>query len=452
MTIKTVILAAGKGSRMKSKRPKVLHKIAAKPMLQWVAESVANLNSELVVVYGHGGEAVKKSLPTFQVNWAEQVEQLGTGHAVQQAIPYISTDDTVLILYGDVPLIQESTLQLMVKACNSKTMSLLTVKLDQPTGYGRIVRKNNNVTKIVEQKDATPEELLINEVNTGIMAVNGGLLKGWLAALKNNNAQAEYYLTDIIEMAVNDGVAIETIQPSNKYEVQGVNSTAQLNELERYQQSVHAEYFMQQGVTLADANRFDVRGEVKKLGSDIFIDCNVLLEGAISIGSEVSIGPNCVISNAIIDDNVTIKANSVLEDCIIGFNSDVGPFARIRPGTKLGSDTKVGNFVEIKKTNLGNGSKVSHLSYIGDAEIGQEVNIGAGTITCNYDGVNKYTTTIESGAFIGSDTQLVAPVTVGKNATIAAGTTLTKNAPEGVLTLSRAKQVTFKNWKRTNKE
>jgi len=421
-------------------------------MLQWVAESVADLNSDLIVVYGHGGERVKQSLTSFEVNWVEQVEQLGTGHAVQQATPYISKEETVLVLYGDVPLIKPSTLKAMVETCNKQTMSLLTVKLDNPTGYGRIVRENGQVTKIVEQKDATEDQLIINEVNTGILAVNGGLLMSWLAALKNNNAQGEYYLTDIIEMAVNDGIAIETIQPNNEYEVQGVNSTAQLNELERYQQRVYADYFMQQGVTLGDANRFDVRGEIHKLGSDIFIDCNVVLEGTISIGSGVTIEPNCVIRNAIIEDNVTIKANSVLDDCIIGSNSDVGPFARIRPGTKLGSDTKVGNFVEIKKTNLGDGSKVSHLSYIGDAEIGKDVNIGAGTITCNYDGVNKYTTTIEDGAFIGSDTQLVAPVTVGKDATIAAGTTLTKDAPEGVLTLSRAKQVTFKNWKRTSKE
>jgi len=452
MTIKTVILAAGKGSRMKSKLPKVLHKLAAKPMLQWVAESVADLNSDLIVVYGHGGERVKQSLTSFEVNWVEQVEQLGTGHAVQQATPYISKEETVLVLYGDVPLIKPSTLKAMVETCNKQTMSLLTVKLDNPIGYGRIVREDELVTKIVEQKDATEDQLIINEVNTGILAVNGGLLMSWLAALKNNNAQGEYYLTDIIEMAVNDGIAIETIQPNNEYEVQGVNSTAQLNELERYQQRVYADYFMQQGVTLGDANRFDVRGEIQKLGSDIFIDCNVVLEGTISIGSDVTIEPNCVIRNAIIEDNVTIKANSVLDDCIIGSNSDVGPFARIRPGTKLGSDTKVGNFVEIKKTNLGDGSKVSHLSYIGDAEIGKDVNIGAGTITCNYDGVNKYTTTIEDGAFIGSDTQLVAPVRVGKDATIAAGTTLTKDAPEGVLTLSRAKQVTFKNWKRTSKE
>ncbi|MEY8193851.1 MAG: bifunctional UDP-N-acetylglucosamine diphosphorylase/glucosamine-1-phosphate N-acetyltransferase GlmU [Cycloclasticus sp.] len=452
MTIKTIILAAGKGSRMKSKVPKVLHKLAGKPMLQWVVEAAKGLNSEVVVVYGHGGEQVKQSLPSFNISWVEQAEQLGTGHAVQQASGGITTDDTVLILYGDVPLINQSTLHKMIDACDEKTMSLLTVDLTEPTGYGRIVRSNGDVEKIVEQKDASDEQLLISEVNTGILALKGALLKNCLSALKNDNAQQEYYLTDVIEMAVNKGIRIDTIQPANEFEVQGVNSSSQLNQLERFQQSLYAEQLMQQGVTLADAARFDLRGDVVQLGTDIFIDCNVIFEGQIKLGSNVNIGANCVITNAVIEDNVSIKANSVLEDCFIGAGSDVGPFARIRPGTKLGSDTKVGNFVEIKKTNLGDGSKVSHLSYIGDAEIGKDVNIGAGTITCNYDGVNKYTTTIEDGAFIGSDTQLVAPVTVGKNATIAAGTTLTKNAAEGVLTLSRAKQMSLKNWKRPSKD
>ena len=452
MTIKTIILAAGKGSRMKSTRPKVLHKIAAKPMLQWVVESALDLNSEIIVVYGHGGERVIESLPEHKISWVEQAEQLGTGHAVQQAASELSEDDKVLILYGDVPLINTATLHKMVEACDVSTMSLLTVKLDDPTGYGRIVREQGRVVKIVEQKDANDDQLLINEVNTGILAVNGGLLMSCLSALSNNNAQNEYYLTDIIEMVVNENIIVETIQPANEYEVQGVNSPQQLNELERYQQRLYADEFMQHGVTLADANRFDIRGDIKHLGSDIFIDCNVILEGDISIGSNVTIGANCVISHAVIADNVTIKPNSILDDCTIGAGSDVGPFARIRPGTKLGNDTKVGNFVEIKKSNLGEGSKVSHLSYIGDAEIGQQVNIGAGTITCNYDGVNKYKTIIEDGAFIGSDTQLVAPVTVGKNATIAAGTTLTKHAADDALTLSRAKQTTLKNWKRPNKE
>lgn len=450
--IKVIILAAGKGSRMKSKQAKVLHKIAGKAMLQRVAESVEDLNSEVIVIYGHDGEQVKKSLPSLNVSWIEQVEQLGTGHAVQQAAAKINEDDVVLILYGDVPLIRRETLERMVANVSDKAMALLTVKLNDPNGYGRIVRTDGKVQKIVEQKDATQAELLISEVNTGIMAANGADLLGWLSALKNDNAQKEYYLTDVIEMAVNDGTSINTIHPKDEYEVQGVNSQSQLNMLERYQQRMIAEDLMEQGVSLGDANRLDVRGDVVVQGTDVFIDCNVVLEGSIKLGSDVTIGANCVLSNVIIKDNVNIKPNSVLEDCTIGAGSSVGPFARIRPGTELGENTHVGNFVEIKKTKLGDGSKISHLSYIGDADIGKGVNIGAGTITCNYDGVNKFKTRIEDGAFIGSDTQLVAPVTVGKNATLAAGTTLTKNAPENALTLSRTKQMTLKGWNRPTKE
>ncbi|MEH6502641.1 MAG: bifunctional UDP-N-acetylglucosamine diphosphorylase/glucosamine-1-phosphate N-acetyltransferase GlmU [Cycloclasticus sp.] len=452
MKIKVIILAAGKGSRMRSKQAKVLHKIAGKAMLQRVAESVEDLDSEVIVIYGHDGEQVKKSLATLNVSWIEQVDQLGTGHAVQQAAAEIGEDDVVLILYGDVPLIRKETLERLVANVSDKTMALLTVKLNDPNGYGRIVRVGGKVQKIVEQKDATQAELLISEVNTGIMAANGADLLGWLSALKNNNAQNEYYLTDVIEMAVNDGTSINTIHPKDEYEVQGVNSQSQLNVLERYQQRVIAEELMEQGVSLGDANRLDVRGDVIVQGTDVFIDCNVVLEGSIKLGSDVTIGANCVLHNVVIKDNVNIKPNSVLEDCTIGAGSSVGPFARIRPGTDLGDNTHVGNFVEIKKTKLGDGSKISHLSYIGDADIGKGVNIGAGTITCNYDGVNKFKTTIEDGAFIGSDTQLVAPVTVGKNATVAAGTTLTKNAPENALTMSRTKQATLKGWKRPTKE
>lgn len=437
---------------MKSKQAKVLHKIAGKAMLQRVAESVEDLDSEIVVIYGHDGEQVKKSLATLNVNWIEQVDQLGTGHAVQQAAAKIDKDDVVLILYGDVPLIRKETLERLVANVSDKAMALLTVKLNDPNGYGRIVRVGGKVQKIVEQKDATQAELLISEVNTGIMAANGSDLLGWLSALKNDNAQNEYYLTDVIEMAVNDGTSINTIHPKDEYEVQGVNSKSQLNVLERYQQRVIAEDLMEQGVSLGDANRLDVRGDVVVQGTDVFIDCNVVLEGSIKLGSDVTIGANCVLRNVVIKDNVSIKPNSVLEDCTIGTGSSVGPFARIRPGTELGNNTHVGNFVEIKKTTLGDGSKISHLSYIGDADIGKGVNIGAGTITCNYDGVNKFKTTIEDGAFIGSDTQLVAPVTVGKNATLAAGTTLTKNAPDNALTLSRTKQMTLKGWKRATKE
>lgn len=452
MSIKTVILAAGKGTRMRSNKAKVLHELAGKSMLKRVIESVDDFGSDVIVVYGHDAEQVTKSLDNMAVTCVEQAEQLGTGHAVQQAIPHINSDDTVLILYGDVPLIKKETLAMMIEEINQDEMSLLTVKLDEPSGYGRIVRVAGSISKIVEQKDASTSELEINEVNTGIMAVNGGQITKWLSALENNNAQNEYYLTDIIEMAVNEGVSIKAVHPKNEQEVQGVNSKSQLNELERFYQKSLAVQLMDQGATLADVSRIDVRGDVALTGLDVYIDCNVIFEGKVEVGTGTSIGANCVITNSIIKDNVIIKPNSVLEDCIIGSNSTVGPFARIRPGTELSNETHVGNFVEIKKTHLGKGSKVSHLSYIGDAEVGKNVNIGAGTITCNYDGVNKFKTIIEDDVFIGSDTQLVAPVTVKKGASIGAGTTLTKEAPENSLTLSRSKQVTLKGWKKPTKD
>tara|TARA_R110002111_G_scaffold27913_5_gene59834 strand:- start:9769 stop:11139 length:1371 start_codon:yes stop_codon:yes gene_type:complete len=452
MGIKTIILAAGQGTRMKSNTAKVLHKIAGKPMLQWVVDTANQLDSQTIVVYGHDAEQVIKKTIGHNIRWVEQKQQLGTGHAVQQAIAELADDDLVLILYGDVPLIKKATLANMLAVVDNKTMSLLTVKLNDATGYGRIVRDNGRVVKIVEQKDATQAQRQISEVNTGIMAIKGDQLRSCLSKLKNNNAQNEYYLTDIIEMLVESGVSINTTHPDNEREVQGVNSKLQLNQLERYQQRLIAEDLMEQGVTLTDAKRLDVRGELIINGQDIFIDCNVIFEGKVTLGSNVSIGANCVIKNAQIDDDAQIYAHSVLEDCCVGKATKVGPFARIRPGTVLGDNSQVGNFVEVKKTNLGKGSKINHLSYIGDAEVGQRVNIGAGTITCNYDGVNKSKTTIEDGAFIGSDTQLVAPVTVGKNATIAAGTTLTKNAAANTLSLSRTKQTTLKGWKRPTKD
>jgi len=452
MDIKTIILAAGKGTRMRSNKAKVLHKIADKPMLQRVVESVDDLGGDVIVVYGHDGEQVKSSLSSLELSWVEQAEQLGTGHAVQQAIKYINKGDIALILYGDVPLIKKSTLANMVRGIDKSNMSLLTVNLDNPTGYGRIVRSNGSIQKIVEQKDATDLELEITEVNTGIMAVNGELLASWLSALKSDNAQNEYYLTDIIEMAVKEGVSVNAVHPSNEQEVQGVNSKSQLNELERHYQRGVAEELMNKGATLADASRIDVRGEVVLKGVDIYIDCNVIFEGNVELGENVTIGANCHITNAVIQDNAQIKPNSVLENCVIGSNCSIGPFARIRPGTVLADNAHVGNFVEIKKSNVGEGSKISHLSYIGDAEIGSKVNIGAGTITCNYDGVNKFKTVIEDDVFIGSDTQLVAPVTVRKGASIGAGTTLTKEAPENALTLSRSKQITLKGWKKPTKD
>ncbi|HIF17749.1 MAG TPA: UDP-N-acetylglucosamine diphosphorylase/glucosamine-1-phosphate N-acetyltransferase [Cycloclasticus sp.] len=452
MNIKTIILAAGKGTRMKSNKAKVLHQIAGKSMLQLVVESVDDLAGDVIVVYGHDGEQVQQALQGLDITWAEQNEQLGTGHAVQQAMPQVKQDDTVLILYGDVPLIKPDTLKKMISGLDSKTLSLLTVKLSDPSGYGRIVRSNDNICKIVEQKDATKEEQLINEVNTGMMAVNGGLLAGWLSSLKNDNTQNEYYLTDVIEMAVNDGVQVKAFHPEDEYEVQGVNSKSQLNQLERHYQTELAERLMDDGATLADKSRLDVRGNLQLKGLDTFIDINNVFEGDVSLGENVIIGPNCVIKNAVIGSNTVIKANSVLEDCMVGNDCNVGPFARLRPGTKLANGAMVGNFVEVKKSMVGEGSKISHLSYIGDAEIGKGVNIGAGTITCNYDGVNKFKTVIEDGAFIGSGTQLVAPVTVGKNATLGAGTTLSKDAPGDTLTVTRAKQLTLKSWKKPTKE
>ncbi|ORU92295.1 MAG: bifunctional N-acetylglucosamine-1-phosphate uridyltransferase/glucosamine-1-phosphate acetyltransferase [Cycloclasticus sp. symbiont of Bathymodiolus heckerae] len=452
MDIKTIILAAGKGTRMGSNRAKVLHKIAGKPMLQRAVESVEDLDGEVIVVFGHDGEQVKESLAPFDISWVEQAEQLGTGHAVQQGIDEVKDDDTVLILYGDVPLIKKSTLAKMVSGVDKTSMSLLTVNLENPTGYGRIVRSESGIQKIVEQKDATVLELEIAEVNTGIMAVNGGLLVKWLSALKSDNAQNEYYLTDIIEMAVNDGVSIKAVHPQCEEEVQGVNSKSQLNKLERHFQNETAEWLMDEGAILGDASRIDVRGNLVLKGLDVYIDCNVIFEGHVELGENVVIGANSIITDTIIHKNAHIKPNSVLENCVIGSNCTVGPFARIRPGTVLADSAHVGNFVEIKKSNVGEGSKISHLSYIGDAEIGSKVNIGAGTITCNYDGVNKFKTVIEDDVFIGSGTQLVAPVTVRKGASIGAGTTLTKEAPEHALTLSRSKQMTLKGWKKPTKD
>jgi len=410
------------------------------------------LGGDITIVYGHGGDQVKEVATHANLNWVEQLEQLGTGHAVQQAESCISNDDTVLILYGDVPLTNPQTLIKLVSIANKQVLALLTVKLDNPTGYGRIIRQNNTVERIVEQKDANKAELLVTEVNTGILAANGQQLKAWLSQLQSNNAQGEFYLTDIIEMAVNDGVLVETVSPESEFEVMGVNSKRELNIVERYYQKTQAEALMDMGVTLADASRIDIRGELKIQGTDIYIDVNCVFEGKVTLGSGVSIAANCNITNAVISDGVTIKANSVLEDCRVGEDSSVGPYARLRPGAILSKNVHIGNFVEIKKTNVDEGSKISHLSYIGDAEIGKGVNIGAGTITCNYDGVNKFKTIIEDGVFIGSGTQLVAPVVVKKGATIGAGTTLTKNAPEGELTLSRAKQITLKGWKKPTKD
>jgi bifunctional UDP-N-acetylglucosamine pyrophosphorylase/glucosamine-1-phosphate N-acetyltransferase len=450
MKITTIILAAGKGTRMCSDLPKVLHKIANRPLLRHVYDMSYQLNNNVIkIVYGHGANLVSKVLADIDVSWVEQKQQLGTGHAVQQVSDQISDSDIVLILYGDVPLLKLSTVKGLLANVSDKTLALLTVKLKNPTGYGRIVRDSSGkVTKIVEEKDASITEKEIVEGNTGIMAVEGNKLKKWLNQLSNHNAQGEYYLTDIIEMAVADQITIITTQPESVDEVLGVNNRIQLSHLERVYQQEQAIMLMERGVTLMDPARFDLRGTIVKLGIDIVCDVNVIIEGENSIGNNVIIGANTHIKNSIIGDNVEILANCIIENSVVGQGSKIGPYARLRPETVLAENVHIGNFVELKKSTVASFSKINHLSYIGDATVGAQVNIGAGTITCNYDGVNKFRTIIEDGAFIGSDTQLIAPVTVGKNATIGAGSTITRDSPENQLTLSRAKQMTLAGWKR----
>ena len=454
MEITTIILAAGKGTRMRSEVPKILHEIANRPLLQHVYDMSRDLeNNTIKIVVGHGAERVTEALKHLEADWIEQKQQLGTGHAVQQTSDQIADSDTVLILYGDVPLLKLTTVKLLINNVNDQSLALLTVNLADPSGYGRIIRNDDGqVIKITEEKDAAPDEKQINEVNTGIMAVQGKQLKKWLSRLNNSNAQGEYYLTDVIEMAVADQINIVTSQPETEDEVLGVNNRMQLSYLERIYQQEQANNLMARGVTLRDPMRFDQRGSIESLGQDIEIDINVILEGKNSIGSRVKIGANTNIKNSIIGDNVEILANCIIEDAVIGQGSRIGPFARLRPESVLANDVHIGNFVEIKKSSVASGSKINHLSYIGDTTVGSRVNIGAGTITCNYDGVNKFRTVIEDGAFIGSDSQLVAPVTIGKNATIGAGSTITKDSPENQLTLSRAKQISLAGWQRPVKK
>lgn len=451
--LNVIILAAGQGTRMKSSLPKVLHPLGGKALLAHVIAAANNLNpAKLVVVYGHGGQQVCDTINDAQISWVEQAEQLGTGHAVNQAIPSIDPDSTVLILYGDVPLINSDTLFDLVYQAGSDRLGLLTVHLDDPTGYGRIARDAHGKVKyIVEQKDANSEELNISESNTGILAVNGGKLAHWLSQLKNNNAQGEYYLTDVIAMAVGDGVEVKTAHPIGEEEVLGVNSRSQLAHLERYYQRQQAEILMAQGVTIIDPARIDIRGEVT-VGMDITIDVNVVLEGKVSIADNVSIGANCVIRDSVIEEGVVIKPMCVIEEARVGKAAIVGPYSRLRPGADLAGGNHIGNFVEIKNSNIGQGSKVNHLTYIGDTDMGAGVNIGAGTITANYDGANKHRTTIEDNASTGSNSVLIAPVNVGKGATIGAGTILRKEAPAGELTLTVIKQKTIEGWKRPTKK
>ena len=451
MNLSVIILAAGAGTRMRSSKPKVLHEIAGLPMVEHVYNTSISLGaSQVQVVYGHGGDQLKQRCQHFDVEWVLQDRQLGTAHAVQQASPQVDDDNVVLVLYGDVPLIKTETLRELVGKVSGDNISLLTVKLEHPTGYGRIVRMNDRVVSIVEHKDASDEQLQIDEVNTGILAVRAGYLNDCLSRIGNDNAQGEYYLTDLIALAVNDGNEVFTTQVDDSAEVEGVNDRKQLAKLERVYQRSLADQLLTDGVSLADPERIDVRGRLSA-GNDSFIDINCVFEGEVSIGSGVVIGAGCMIKNTKIGDNCVIKPYCVIEDSEIGSRAEIGPFARMRPGAQILENARVGNFVEIKNTVLGVNSKASHLSYLGDSEIGKDVNIGAGTITCNYDGANKFKTIIKDGAFIGSDTQLIAPVTVGMNATIGAGSTITKDTDDDTLTLSRSAQKSVKGWERPKK-
>lgn len=451
-SLSVVILAAGKGTRMYSDLPKVLHPLAGKPMVQHVIDTALKLGAQNVhLVYGHGGDLLKEKLSDQPLNWVLQAEQLGTGHAMQQAAPHFSDDEDVLMLYGDVPLISGETLQRLLAAKPQGGIGLLTVKLVDPTGYGRIVRENDNIVGIVEHKDATAEQHKINEINTGILVASGRDLKRWLGKLDNNNAQGEYYITDIIALAHQEGNKIEAVHPDRLSEVEGVNNRLQLSALEREYQSEQAQKLLLAGVMLLDPSRFDLRGELIH-GRDISIDTNVIIEGNVKLGDRVRIATGCVLKDCVIGDDCEISPYTVIENATLAAECTVGPFARLRPGADLAEKAHVGNFVEMKKARLGKGSKAGHLSYLGDAEIGDNVNIGAGTITCNYDGANKFKTIIGDDVFVGSDTQLVAPVTIGNGVTIAAGTTVTKDVAEKELVLSRVKQTHIQGWKRPVKK
>lgn len=450
--LSVVILAAGKGTRMYSDLPKVLHPIAGKPMVKHVIDTAKQLSAKQIhLIYGHGGDLLQQRLSAEPVNWVLQAEQLGTGHAMQQAAPFFADDENILMLYGDAPLITPATLEKLIAAKPENGIALLTVVLDNPTGYGRIIRENGSVVAIVEQKDANPEQLKIQEINTGVMVASGASFKKWLSQLDNNNAQGEYYITDVIAMANRDGYKVEAVQASDLMEVEGANNRLQLAALERYYQKTQAEKLLLAGVTLIDPARFDLRGTVTH-GKDVVIDVNVILEGDIKLGNNVKIGVGAILKNVVLGDNVEIKPYSVLEDSVIGESADVGPFARLRPGTELAAKAHVGNFVEIKKSTVGVGSKVGHLTYIGDSEIGANVNIGAGTITCNYDGANKFKTIIGDNVFVGSDTQLVAPVTVANGATIGAGSTITKDVAADELVITRVPQRHIQGWQRPTKK
>ncbi len=449
MPLSVVILAAGQGKRMNSDLPKVLQPLAGQPLLRYVLDTARQLDpAALHLVYGHGGEAVRSAIADPGLQWVQQAEQKGTGHAVMQAMPGIPDGHLVLVLYGDVPLLAADTLRELVALADDKAMALLTVYLPNPTGYGRIVRDaRGRVKAIVEQRDATAAQLRIHEVNTGVMVVEARRLRGWLNGLRNHNAQGEYYLTDIVAMAVKDKLAVRARVAASEPEVLGVNDRRQLAELESVLRARRAEAAMVAGATLADPARFDQRGELT-LGRDVFIDINVVFEGRVELGDRVRIGANCVLRDMTVGADTQILPDCVLEKSSIGAGCHVGPFARLRPGAALADGVHIGNFVEVKNSRIGTGSKANHLTYLGDSDVGERVNVGAGTITCNYDGANKDRTVIGDGAFIGSGNMLVAPVSIGANATTAAGSTITKDAPAGKLTVARARQVTIEGWQR----
>jgi bifunctional UDP-N-acetylglucosamine pyrophosphorylase/glucosamine-1-phosphate N-acetyltransferase len=447
-----VILAAGQGKRMRSDLPKVLHPIAGKPMLAHVLDTARQLGAgSICVVYGHGGERVREALPAEDITWVRQEPQLGTGHAVLQALPHLDPAVPTLVLYGDVPLTRAATLSQLMTQGAGGALALLTVRLDNPHGYGRIVRDSGRIVRIVEEKDADDAERAIDEVNTGILVAPTAALARWLPSLGNRNAQGEYYLTDIVSLAVSEDVPVAACHPANAWEVEGINSKMQLAALERIHQRNIANALMESGVTLIDPDRIDVRGELA-CGRDVKIDVNCVFEGKVTLADGVAVGPNCVLRNVAVKAGAQLHAFCHLDGAEVGPKSIVGPYARLRPGAVLGEDVHVGNFVEVKNSSIAAHSKANHLAYIGDATIGQRVNVGAGTITCNYDGANKFRTVIEDDVFIGSDTQLVAPVTVGRGATLGAGTTLTQDAPPEQLTLSRARQISIAGWQRPVKQ
>ena len=447
-----VILAAGQGQRMRSSLPKVLHLLAGRPLLSYVVEAANALGAERVhVVHGHGGGIVREAMAAADVDWVEQREQLGTGHAVALAMAGIPDDATVLVLYGDVPLVNRTTLHDTATLASDSGIALVTAVVADPSGYGRIVRGlDGQVRGIVEERDADDEQRAIAEINTGILAAHAGRLRGWLRGLSRDNAQGEHYLTDVIALAAEDGLSVRTVPPEAIEEVLGVNDRAELAALERFQQRRLAEELMRDGASLADPARVDIRGRVRT-GSDVFVDVNVVFEGEVVLGDRVSIGPGCVIRDTVIERDTEVRAQCVIEGARIGVACRIGPFARLRPDARLSRDARIGNFVEVKNATIGEGSKANHLTYIGDSEIGRDVNVGAGVVTCNYDGAHKHTTVIGDNAFIGSGAMLVAPVTVHAGATIGAGSTIGKDAPADALTLTRAPQRTFADWKRPRK-